>query len=78
MDPRQRDILFKQAHKHAVGAGLQYIISANEDMLRSIKEYFEPNEYQEVIEKNKILELTDKSDETRLLGIQVDMDYEGE
>ena len=78
MDPRQRAILFKQAHKHAVGDGLQYIISANEDMLESIKGYFEPNEYQEVIEKNKILELTDKSDETRLLGIQVDMDYEGE
>lgn len=78
MDPRQRTILFRQAYKHAVAGGFQYIISANEDMLESIRGYFEPDQYQAIIERNKILELTDKSDETRLLGIQVDMDYEGE
>lgn len=78
MDPRQRATLFKLAHKHASGGDLQYIISANEDMLESMRGYFEADEYETVIEKNKILELTDKSNETRLLGMQVDMDYEGE
>ena len=78
MDPRQRAILFKLAHKQAASDGLQYIISANEDMLESIKGYFEIDEYRNVIENNKVLELTDKSDESRLLGIQVDMNYESD
>ncbi len=41
-----------------------------------LKELYTPKEYKDVIEKNIRLELTDKSEKTKLLGIQVDMDYE--
>lgn len=76
MDPRQISTLFRYSYKKSHESNLQYIISANEDSLESIREYFKEEEYENIIEKNKILELTDKSDESKLLGIQVDMDYE--
>lgn len=76
MDPRQISTLFKYAYTKSNESNLQYIISANESMLESIREYLTKEEYENIIEKNKILELTDKSDESKLLGIQVDMDYE--
>lgn len=76
MDSRQVSTLFKYAYKKSNETKLQYIISANEDSLESIREYFTELDYINIIEKSKILELTDKSDESKLLGLQVDMDYE--
>jgi uncharacterized protein YydD (DUF2326 family) len=76
MDSRQVSTLFKYAYKKSNETKLQYIISANEDSLESIREYFTEVDYINIIEKSKILELTDKSDESKLLGLQVDMDYE--
>ena len=76
MDPRQASTLFKYAYTKSNECNLQYIISANEDSLESIREYFTEEEYKNFIENSKILELTDKSDESKLLGIQIDIDYE--
>ena len=56
----------------------QYIISANEDQLQSIRQYFTDDEYANIVEKNVVLYLTDGSDSTKLLGVQVDLDYENE
>jgi uncharacterized protein YydD (DUF2326 family) len=76
MDPRQRATLFRLAHTESAREGTQYIVSMNEDMLDSIRPYFSQEEFKNQLSDNIVLELTDKSDESKLLGIQVDMDYE--
>jgi len=77
MDPRQKATLMKIAHEQTIRDGTQYIISANEDQLQSMQQYL-GEEYSTVIENNIILSLTDGSDASRLLGIQVDLKYEDE
>ena len=78
MDPRQRGTVFKLVNKTIVPNGLQYIATVNEDQLESFKDNYEDDEYNNIIEDNIILELTDESDESKLLGIQIDMKYEKE
>ena len=75
MDPRQKATLMKIAHEQTIMDGTQYIISANEDQLQSMQPYL-GEEYSTIIDKNIILSLTDGSDASRLLGIQVDLKYE--
>lgn len=76
MDPRQQAAIFRIAYEETSKSNQQYIISANENQLEGIKNMFSDNEYFNIIEKNVILDLTDKSAESKLLGIQVDLDYE--
>jgi len=76
MDPRQRYTLFKVAEQKAKENNMQYICTVNEDTLLSFKEMMKNEEYQKLIEDNIILELTDESDESKLLGLQIDMEYE--
>jgi uncharacterized protein YydD (DUF2326 family) len=76
MDPRQQAAIFRIAYEETLKTGQQYIISVNENQLEGIKDKFNENEYFEIIEKNIVLDLTDKSAETKLLGIQVDLNYE--
>ena len=76
MDPRQRATLFKLAYQNSLETGLQYIATVNEDMLTPLKELYTDAEYKKIIEDNIVLTLTDRSDESKLLGIKVDMDYE--
>lgn len=76
MDPRQQAAIFRIAYEETLKGEQQYIISANEDQLDGIKDKFQESEYYQIIEKNIILDLTDKSSESKLLGIQVDLDYE--
>jgi uncharacterized protein YydD (DUF2326 family) len=76
MDPRQQAAIFRIAYEETLKSGQQYIISANENQLEGINDKFNENEYFEIIEKNIVLDLTDKSAETKLLGIQVDLNYE--
>lgn len=77
MDPRQREILFRLMQKTTLENQSQYICSVNEDTLQSIQPLMNDNEYKEIIEKNIVLELNDDSPESKLLGIQVDIDLEG-
>ena len=77
MDPRQRATVFQVAFNETLASNCQYIITVNQDLLDSFKEHLEDIEYKTIInDKTIILTLTDESDESKLLGIQVDMNYE--
>lgn len=76
IDPRQIATMFQIANFNSNEYGFQYIISANQKELDAIKEEFDDQEYQNYIEKNVIEELTDQSDESKLLGITVSLNYE--
>lgn len=78
IDPRQVATLFEIAFDETKKSQLQYIISANENVLKNIKDYLEQEVYDKIITENTVLELTDKSDKSKLLGIQVDLDYDKE
>jgi uncharacterized protein YydD (DUF2326 family) len=79
MDARQRAAVFNIAHEETRQNSFQYIISANEDVLDSMREIFDDTDFEEIITKNIILELTDESDRSKLLGITVEkMNYEGD
>jgi uncharacterized protein YydD (DUF2326 family) len=75
IDPRQRAILLQQAHALTKASGLQYIATMNEDQLLALKDVISEEEYDEIFEK-VTLELKDDSPESKLLGIQIDMQYE--
>lgn len=76
IDPRQIATIFRIANFNSKEYDFQYIISANQKELDAIKTEFTDQEYQDYIEKNIIEELTDKSDESKLLGITVSLNYE--
>ncbi|MFM1969098.1 MAG: hypothetical protein RL152_475 [Bacteroidota bacterium] len=76
MDPRQRASVLNIAYEECRNHGFQYIISANEDALESLRDEFDDKSFQEVVMDNIILELTDASDATKLLGTSIDMNYE--
>lgn len=75
MDPRQRATLFDIANNYSKEFNRQYIATINEDNLQPILEYYGKEKYKKVIEKNIILELTDESFESKLLGVQLDIEY---
>jgi uncharacterized protein YydD (DUF2326 family) len=75
MDPRQRATLFKIAHD-CTQNNIQYIASLNESQMLSIQNELSEEEYQRIITENIVLELTDESPAGKLLGTQVDMQYE--
>jgi uncharacterized protein YydD (DUF2326 family) len=76
IDPRQIATMFYLSNFHTNEFGLQYIITANQKELDALKSEFSEEEYQEYIEKNIVEELTDESDESKLLGITIDLNYE--
>ncbi|WP_421853775.1 DUF2326 domain-containing protein [Marinomonas sp.] len=75
IDPRQRAILLKLAHKLTKEYGKQYIATINEDQLTSLKDVLEEEEFEEIL-GTVTLELKDDSPESKLLGVQIDMQYE--
>ena len=78
MDPRQQATLFRLAYKHTHQSQYQYIVTINENTIEPLKSIYDDEEYKKIIKDNIILELTDESEKSKLLGIQVDMDYEKE
>ncbi|MEG2013743.1 MAG: DUF2326 domain-containing protein [Anaerovoracaceae bacterium] len=76
MDPRQRETLFRIVYESCQEEDLQYICSINEDALFSFRSLFSSTEYEQIVTENIILELNDDSPESKLLGIQVDIDLE--
>jgi uncharacterized protein YydD (DUF2326 family) len=78
IDTRQVATLFKVAYDNTVGNNLQYIISVNQNTLSSIKDELQDEEYTAIIENNIVLELTDESNDSKLLGMQIDLDYDKE
>jgi uncharacterized protein YydD (DUF2326 family) len=75
MDPRQVSTLFSIANRECK-KGFQYIISLNENIIESLKVEMTDEELKEFVTDNIVLKLSDKSDEEKLLGIQVDLNYE--
>ncbi len=78
MDPRQRSTLFRLATKETESSQLQYIASVNQDQVEALKDYYSAEDYASIIESNKILELTDDAESSKLLGIQVDLNFDDE
>ncbi len=76
MDPRQRESLFRIISNVCSENELQYICTINEDALLSFKNLFDDVEYKKIILDNVRLELKDDCPESKLLGIQVDIDLE--
>jgi uncharacterized protein YydD (DUF2326 family) len=74
MDPRQKATLFTLANEVTNKNKFQYICSINQDQLEAIKTELDAAQFESIIQKNIVLELTDESTESRLLGIQVDLD----
>lgn len=76
MDPRQRAMLYRVAYDACKDGDFQYITTINEDALVSIESIMDSEVFEEVLNKNIVLTLKDDSAESKLLGIQVDMDLE--
>ena len=75
IDPRQRAILLQRAHTLTKASDKQYIATINEDQLTSLKDVLTEEEFEEIFATVR-LELKDDSPESKLLGIQIDMQYE--
>lgn len=76
MDPRQHETLFRIVFETCPKEGFQYICSINEDALLSFQPLMSDTEYEEIVTNSIILELNDDSPESKLLGIQIDIDLE--
>jgi uncharacterized protein YydD (DUF2326 family) len=80
MDPRQASTALRIAIKMCEENNMQYIITLNESKYNEILHELEQYEFYselELIKKSKVKpELTDKSEQTKLLGISVDMKYD--
>lgn len=75
IDPRQRAILLQRAHTLTKASDKQYIATMNEDQLTSLKDVLTEEESDEIFGTVR-LELKDDSPESKLLGVQIDMQYE--
>lgn len=76
MDKNQRYSLFRLACNVCHERRLQYIATINEDVADSIKEVA-ADDYEDLVSANVVLELTDEPGGAgKLLGVQVDMNYE--
>lgn len=78
IDTRQVATLFKVAQENTNLNDLQYIISVNQNTLSNLKDELDEEEYKVIIDDNIVLELTDESNDSKLLGMQVDLDYDKE
>lgn len=76
MDPRQRNMLFRIVNEVCQNNDFQYICSINEDALLSVQSMMNPDEIKQILTDNIRLELKDDASESKLLGIQVDIDLE--
>jgi uncharacterized protein YydD (DUF2326 family) len=78
IDTRQQVSLLNVAFDRTTQNDFQYIISINQNTLDSLKNEMEGDQFHKVINNNIVLELTDESEESKLLGIKLDLDYDKE
>lgn len=76
IDERQKTELFKIVAEMFSNSKYQYIATVNQNQLEEIKRYLSDDEFNNVVQRNTVLTLTDESDAERLLGIKVDIKYE--
>jgi uncharacterized protein YydD (DUF2326 family) len=75
VDSRKTAELFKILDERIKKEKKQYILSLNQNQLDEIQKYLSPTEFKNIVTDNVCLELKDDSAESKLLGIQVNMDY---
>lgn len=76
MDTRQVKTMFEIANTECRDNNFQYIISLNQNVIDGLKEEMSEEQHKHLILDNIKLTLSDKSPEEKLLGIQVDLDYD--
>jgi uncharacterized protein YydD (DUF2326 family) len=74
-DPRQVATMLKIAYSECQKNDFQYILSINQSTLDLLQKELTEEEYKILIEDTEVLELNDISDENKLLGIQIDLNY---
>lgn len=74
IDTRQIETALRIAYKECAENDFQYILSVNQNVLDNLRAQM-GDDYQRLVGDNEVLELTDESDEGKLLGIQIDLDY---
>lgn len=76
MDTRQVKTMFEVADKECKLNDFQYIISLNQSVIESLKSEMTSDEHKKLVTDRIKLTLSDKSPEEKLLGIQIDLNYE--
>jgi len=76
MDPRQIKTMFEIANEECSTNNFQYIISLNQSVIEGLKTEMGEEQHKKLVLDNIKLTLSDKSPEEKLLGIQVDLDYD--
>lgn len=76
IDEKHKAEIFKVVNELFSHTDFQYIATLNQNQLNEVKSILTPQEYQEIIEQNTILTLTDEDDSEKLLGVKVDVGYE--
>ena len=75
MDTRQVATLLKIAHEETKSNDFQYILSLNQNVTDNLEQELEKEEFDEIINDNIVLNLSDKSDAEKLLDMQIDLNY---
>lgn len=71
LDTRQCSTLFKIAHNETSQNNFQYIIALNQNRIDNLRDELSNDDFNAIIENNIVLELSDESASTKLLGIEV-------
>lgn len=74
-DPRQVAKMLKIAYNECQKNNFQYILTINQSTLDLLQKELNVEEYKQLIIDSEVLELNDISDENKLLGIQLDLNY---
>ena len=75
IDPRQRAEIFRIAAEVSDALDFQYVATVNEDQIEAIKPLLGES-YDAIISKATVLELKDDAPEDKLLGIEIDLEYD--
>ena len=75
IDPRQRSEIFRIAAEFTNSRDFQYIATINQDQLAAIKPLLGES-FDTIIRASTVLELKDDSPSDKLLGIEIDLDYD--
>lgn len=78
IDPKMRAELFRTAYEFSNTRGFQYIASVNQDQIEAMRGEMPEQEFNTLFNTSShiVLRLTDKSPAEKLLGLEIDMDYE--
>jgi len=76
MDPRQIKTMIEIANEECSTNNFQYIISLNQSVIDGLKTEMNEEQHNKLVSDNIILTLSDKSPKEKLLGIQLDLDYD--